>query len=515
MIMNSLETISSHVIFNVDEDVPSYSDCVLNFNSTWFNSNDHLLNTQTDNPTAADWSAEPVTISHNLTSTAEAKKIKTENITNNNNDDELNTPEVNTDADPLPFYAKTHNDFAGPLTVTTELSLDELDDGNMYPVTSPSITSTTPKFSYHGTFTTTACSPSSSVGESSWSTNFQDQSVLTPLISIGSHTSSQTLDSNYIVDQPIHLDNYAQSASAAEETQQQQTLSQSEMVQSQNLNYYQSDTEVNQCISSFVPTGSVELLDNFSLKQSQESYPSCSHHDQSVYSVGRPQSVSHDLIFKLNQQWSGSETFQQAQQAPSTSHFSPDLTLKHEEPCDSQPGTSSGVTSYMVEPILAEYNESTSKGHEILSQVYQHGTGSSLKLVPIKSRKYPNRPCKTPVHERPFACPIENCDRRFCRSDELSRHIRIHTGLKPFQCRICLRAFSRSDHLTTHVRTHTGEKPFSCDSCGRKFARSDEKKRHAKVHLKKRTRRERKSAASASSTVTASATVTSANTSQQ
>merc|ERR1719429_935980 len=112
-----------------------------------------------------------------------------------------------------------------------------------------------------------------------------------------------------------------------------------------------------------------------------------------------------------------------------------------------------------------------------------------LKLLPVKPRKYPNRPSKTPPHERPYACPVEECERRFSRSDELTRHIRIHTGQKPFQCRICMRAFSRSDHLTTHVRTHTGEKPFTCDICGRKFARSDEKKRHAKVHAKSRSKK--------------------------
>ncbi|XP_067093091.1 early growth response protein 2b-like [Osmerus mordax] len=111
----------------------------------------------------------------------------------------------------------------------------------------------------------------------------------------------------------------------------------------------------------------------------------------------------------------------------------------------------------------------------------------NLPLRPIlRPRKYPNRPSKTPVHERPYPCPADSCDRRFSRSDELSRHLRIHTGHKPFQCRICMRSFSRSDHLTTHIRTHTGEKPFTCDHCGRKFARSDERRRHTKIHLRQK-----------------------------
>ncbi|XP_047465248.1 early growth response protein 2b [Mugil cephalus] len=114
----------------------------------------------------------------------------------------------------------------------------------------------------------------------------------------------------------------------------------------------------------------------------------------------------------------------------------------------------------------------------------------NLPLRPIlRPRKYPNRPSKTPIHERPYPCPAEGCDRRFSRSDELTRHIRIHTGHKPFQCRICMRNFSRSDHLTTHIRTHTGEKPFACDFCGRKFARSDERKRHTKIHLRQKERK--------------------------
>ncbi|KAL3319894.1 hypothetical protein Ciccas_001425 [Cichlidogyrus casuarinus] len=62
---------------------------------------------------------------------------------------------------------------------------------------------------------------------------------------------------------------------------------------------------------------------------------------------------------------------------------------------------------------------------------------------------------------RPFKCPT--CRKTFTRSDELSRHSRIHSGSKPYKCQECNREFSRSDHLTTHRRTHTGEKPFACE----------------------------------------------------
>ncbi|XP_029925262.1 early growth response protein 1-A-like [Myripristis murdjan] len=147
--------------------------------------------------------------------------------------------------------------------------------------------------------------------------------------------------------------------------------------------------------------------------------------------------------------------------------------------------------------------------HSLLAQGSAAGSAyQSQPAKPGRARKYPvGRQCKTPPHERPYACPAEGCDRRFSRSDELTRHVRVHTGQKPFQCRICMRSFSRSDHLTTHIRTHTGEKPFACTECGRKFARSDERKRHAKIHLRQRDRKTDKNPSPPTSSSSSSAPV--------
>ncbi|KAA0188280.1 hypothetical protein HAZT_HAZT009990 [Hyalella azteca] len=58
------------------------------------------------------------------------------------------------------------------------------------------------------------------------------------------------------------------------------------------------------------------------------------------------------------------------------------------------------------------------------------------------------------VWEKPYRCHWPECQWRFARSDELTRHYRKHTGAKPFKCRVCERAFARSDHLALHMKRH-------------------------------------------------------------
>ena len=40
--------------------------------------------------------------------------------------------------------------------------------------------------------------------------------------------------------------------------------------------------------------------------------------------------------------------------------------------------------------------------------------------------------------------------------------MRIHSGEKPYQCKVCNKLFNQSQNLKYHMRIHTGDKPYPC-----------------------------------------------------
>ncbi|XP_039284099.1 zinc finger protein 629-like isoform X1 [Nilaparvata lugens] len=82
--------------------------------------------------------------------------------------------------------------------------------------------------------------------------------------------------------------------------------------------------------------------------------------------------------------------------------------------------------------------------------------------------------------EKPFSCEL--CDYKSAWSNALKLHIRRHTGETPFSCKYCDYKSAQSTDLMKHIRTHTGETPFSCEYCDYKCAQSGDLMKHVRTH---------------------------------
>ncbi|XP_023932350.1 histone-lysine N-methyltransferase PRDM9-like [Lingula anatina] len=82
--------------------------------------------------------------------------------------------------------------------------------------------------------------------------------------------------------------------------------------------------------------------------------------------------------------------------------------------------------------------------------------------------------------EKPYKCQF--CDKRFNRDFILKRHMRIHTGEKPHTCQFCDKRFNDLSSQKKHIRINTGEKPYKCEFCDKRFNQHIGLKRHLSVH---------------------------------
>ncbi|XP_030752796.1 zinc finger protein 93-like [Sitophilus oryzae] len=78
--------------------------------------------------------------------------------------------------------------------------------------------------------------------------------------------------------------------------------------------------------------------------------------------------------------------------------------------------------------------------------------------------------------EKPFKC--DRCPMAFVRSSLLAEHKRVHSNESPYQCLYCQKRFTVKSALNKHIIYHEGIKSHQCQVCLKRFYQKYEVKRH-------------------------------------
>ncbi|KAF1384534.1 hypothetical protein PFLUV_G00121220 [Perca fluviatilis] len=179
----------------------------------------------------------------------------------------------------------------------------------------------------------------------------------------------------------------------------------------------------------------------------------------------------------------------------------PDHLLKKKYQCTDCDFTTNKKVSFHnhleSHKLLSHNNERSPEYSEYARRYHESSPLGSDKLI-VKDREPKLHHCKycdyetaeqgllnrhlLAVHSKNFAHVCVECAKGFRHPSELKKHMRTHTGEKPYHCPHCEFRCADQSNLKTHIKSkHGADLPFKCSHCPQAYADARELQRHIEM----------------------------------